>query len=174
MAGIMGGEGTSVELSTQDVFLEAAFFSPGAIMGRARRFGLHTDASLRFERGVDPENQVRAIERATRLLLDIAGGDAGPVMVSDNDRYLPKNDPILLRHERLQTVLGMSLKRQEVEKSLGLLEMEVESTENGWTVLPPPFRFDLSIEEDLIEEVGRIVGYDTIPSTPEACPRRLG
>jgi len=174
MAGIMGGEGTAVELSTQDVFLEAAFFSPDAIMGRARRYGLHTDASLRFERGVDPENQVRAIEQATRLLLDITGGDPGPVMVTDDDRYLPKNNPILLRHERLQTVLGVSLKREEVEKSLGVLEMEVEGIESGWSVLPPPFRFDLSIEEDLIEEVGRIVGYDTIPSNPEACPRRLG
>jgi phenylalanyl-tRNA synthetase beta chain len=174
MAGIMGGEGTSVELSTRDVFLEAAFFSPGAIMGRARSFGLHTDASLRFERGVDPKNQTRAIERATRLLLDITGGDPGPVMVTDNHRYLPKNDPILLRHERLQAVLGMSLKRGEVEESLGLLEMEVEETKSGWSVLPPSFRFDLSIEEDLIEEIGRIVGYDTIPATPEACPRRLG
>ena len=174
MAGIMGGEGTAVEPTTRDVFFEAAFFSPSAIMGRARRYGLHTDASLRFERGVDPSSQARAIERATKLLVDITGGDPGPLVVTDDDRYLPNHSSIALRHERLQTVLGVSLQPEEVEKSLGVLEMEIERTEDGWSVLPPPFRFDLSIEEDLIEEVGRMVGYDTIPATPETSPRHLG
>ena len=174
LAGIMGGEGTAVEASTRDVFLEAAFFSPGAIMGRARRFGLHTDASLRFERGVDPAHQARAIERATGLLAEIAGGDPGPVVVTEEARFVPTNTSIGLRHGRLQSVLGVSVKPEIVEQSLGVLGMDVRPTDGGWQVVPPTFRFDLSIEEDLIEEVGRIIGYDRIPALPESGERHLG
>jgi len=174
MAGIMGGHGTAVGPSTQDVFLEAAFFSPAAIAGRARRFNLHTDASLRFERGVDPTHQARAIERATSLLLDITGGDPGPVTVTEDERLIPVRMPITLRHERLQALLGFSLKPEQVERSLSVLQMEITRTDDGWSVVPPQFRFDLSIEEDLVEEVGRIVGYDTIPVTPESSARHLG
>jgi len=174
MAGIMGGEGTAVEPTTQDVFLEAAFFSPDAIAGRARRFGLHTDASLRFERGVDPAHQVRAIERATRLLLEITGGTPGPVVVTESEPHLPVRAPITLRQDRLEALLGVSLEPGQVEKSLAVLQMDISRITEGWSVVPPAFRFDLSIEEDLIEEVARITGFDNIPATPEASTRHLG
>ena len=174
LAGIMGGDSTAVESTTTDIFLEAAFFTPASIMGRARKFGLHTEASLRFERGVDPENQLRAIERATELLVEIAGGKAGPITIVENQKYLPSNDPILLRHDRLESVLGLSLNPNTVESSLNLLQMELLKQDNGWLVIPPKFRFDLAIEEDLIEEVGRMVGYDSLPVIPEISTRELG
>lgn len=174
MAGVMGGKSTAVEPSTQNVFLEAAFFSPEVIAGRARRFGFQTDASLRFERGVDPEHQVRAIERATRLLLDIAGGDPGPVVVAESKRHLPLKASISLRHERLQSLLGISLEKKEVEKKLSSLQMGITQIKNGWSVVPPLFRFDISIEEDLVEEVGRMIGYDTIPAISETSAHQLG
>ena len=174
MAGIMGGQSTAVESSTRDVFLEAAFFAPPIIAGRARRFGLHTDASLRFERGVDPEQQARAIERATGLLLDISGGDPGPLTETLEARYLPKREPIRLRHDRLSTLLGVPLERDEVESKLRLLQLDLAQVDDGWDVTAPSFRFDISIEEDLVEEVGRLIGYDTIPATPESSARHLG
>jgi phenylalanyl-tRNA synthetase beta chain len=174
MAGVMGGQGTAVESSTQNIFLEAAFFSPEMIAGRARRFGFQTDASLRFERGVDPEHQVRAIERATKLLLDIAGGDPGPVVVTESKRHLSLKTPVSLRHERLQSLLGVSVEKKEVEKKLSFLQMNITQTEKGWSVVPPSFRFDISIEEDLIEEIGRMIGYDTIPAISEISSHRLG
>ncbi len=174
MAGVMGGQGTAVEPSTQNVFLEAAFFSPEVIAGRARRFGFQTEASLRFERGVDPEHQVRAIERATKLLLDIAGGDPGPVVVAESKRHLSLKTSISLRYERLQSLLGVSLEKKEVEKRLSSLQMDVTQIKDGWSVVPPLFRFDISIEEDLIEEVGRMIGYDTIPAISEISDHRLG
>ena len=173
LAGIMGGDSTAVESTTTDIFLEAAFFTPASIMGRARKFGLHTEASLRFERGVDPEHQSRAIERATELLLEISGGRPGPITIIENKNYLPSNEAIRLRHDRLESVLGLSLNPGVVESSLGLLKMTLQKQDNGWLVIPPKFRFDLAIEEDLIEEVGRMVGYDSLPLIPEIGARQL-
>jgi phenylalanyl-tRNA synthetase beta chain len=169
LAGIMGGDSTAVESTTTDIFLEAAFFTPASIMGRARKFGLHTEASLRFERGVDPEHQSRAIE----LLLEISGGRPGPITIIENKNYLPSNEAIPLRHDRLESVLGLSLNPGVVESSLGLLKMTLQKQDNGWLVIPPKFRFDLAIEEDLIEEVGRMVGYDSLPLIPEIGARQL-
>ncbi len=174
LAGIMGGESTAVEPTTTDVFLEAAFFSPTFIMGRARKFGLHTEASLRFERGVDPEQQLRAIERVTQLLVEISGGSAGPVTIAQDKNYLPSSISISLRHERLEAILGLSLESDVIESSLELLQMKVQKKDKGWLVVPPTFRFDLAIEEDLIEEIGRIIGYDTLPVTPEIGVLQLG
>ncbi len=174
LAGIMGGQGTAVTDATADVFLEAAFFSPSVIAGRPRRYGLHTDASLRFERGVDPVHQRRGIERATALLMDIAGGEPGPVVEEIAADGLPSREPVPLRLQRLNAVLGTSLGKESVESALVPLEMDVTATDEGWSVVPPPFRFDVSIEEDLLEEVGRIVGYGNIPVTAETSPRHLG
>ena len=174
LAGIMGGQGTAVSDSTCDVFLESAYFAPSAIRGRARQFALHTDASLRFERGVDPCEQQRAIERATALLLDIAGGDPGPITEAIAADRLPARNPINLRLDRLNAVLGTSLESDEVAANLRLLHMDLTPCQYGWFVVPPPFRFDVSIEEDLVEEVGRMVGYGKIPAVAERSPRHLG
>ncbi|HMB72379.1 MAG TPA: phenylalanine--tRNA ligase subunit beta [Gammaproteobacteria bacterium] len=166
LAGIMGGAGTGVTNATADVVFESAFFAPESISGRARRFGLHTDASVRFERGVDPEQQARAIERATRLLIEIAGGAPGPTDVCEGRSGLPGRATIDLSHDRLNAVLGMQVSADDVRVMLSSLEMRVETTEAGWLVTPPGFRFDIAIAEDLIEEVGRMIGYDRIPVTP--------
>ena len=174
LAGIMGGNSTAVDAQTQNVFLEAAYFSPPAMAGRARRFGLHTDASVRFERGVDPEHQARAIERATALLLDIVGGEPGPLVETKLTEHLTANEPILLRHERLQAILGLDVSTESVEHILQILAMDVGREKNGWRVTPPEFRFDLRIEEDLVEEVARMIGYDNIPVTPELSAGHLG
>ena len=174
LAGIMGGQGTAVSDTTRDVFLEAAFFSPESIAGRPRRFGLHTDASLRFERGVDPVHQQRAIERATSLLLDIAGGEPGPAVEALVADELPVRNPVSLRLERLNAILGTQLERREVESQLDLLGIAATREKGGWSVVPPAFRFDLEIEEDLVEEAGRMTGYDNIPVVAERSPRHVG
>ncbi len=174
LAGIMGGSSTGVTDETEDVFLEAAFFSPDLMAGRARKFGLHTDASMRFERGVDPEQQSRAIERASELLLDIVGGSAGPLNESELPEHLAEMPAIELRHERLQSVLGLAVGAKAVEASLKSLGMSVSANTESWSVTPPAFRFDLRIEEDLIEEVARMVGYDNIPVIPDLRAGYLG
>ncbi|HLF12011.1 MAG TPA: phenylalanine--tRNA ligase subunit beta [Gammaproteobacteria bacterium] len=174
LAGIMGGQSTAVAAASTEILLEAAHFSPAAIAGRARRFGLHTDASLRFERGVDPTQQGRAIERATELLLQICGGEAGPLVVAERREELPARPAITLRRERLRSVLGMTVADAQVQSVLERLEMRVETRDGRWHVTPPAFRFDLGIEEDLIEEVGRMVGYDAIPATAGVATERLG
>ncbi len=174
LAGIMGGAGTAVDEDTEHVFLESAFFAPEGILGRARRYGLQTDASTRFERGVDPSGQERAIERSTELLLAIAGGDAGPTVVAESLPDLPKQTPVPLRQARLEKLLGMALESSAVEALLRRLEMDPRSNDDGWSVIPPPFRFDIAIEEDLVEEVGRMVGYDNVPVTPGDSATRLG
>ena len=174
LAGIMGGNSTAVDAQTQDIFLEAAYFSPSAMAGRARRLGLQTDASMRFERGVDPEHQARAIERATALLLEIVGGEPGPLIETKLSEHLAANEPILLRHERLQAILGLDVSAENVERILKALTMDVTPEKYGWRVTPPGFRFDLRIEEDLIEEVARMIGYDNIPVTPELSRGHLG
>ncbi|MCW8906986.1 MAG: phenylalanine--tRNA ligase subunit beta, partial [Sedimenticola sp.] len=164
MAGIMGGEESSVTDGTRDILLESAFFTPMAISGKARSYGLHTDSSHRFERGVDPQLQRRAIERATRLLLDIAGGEPGPVVEACDESRIEARPRILLRRERVARVLGVRIDDKTIEDILQRLEMQVETDEQGWQVVAPSCRFDISIEEDLIEEVGRIYGYALIPT----------
>jgi phenylalanyl-tRNA synthetase beta chain len=174
LAGIMGGQSTAVSAASTSIFLESAFFAPAVIAGRARRFGLHTDASLRFERGVDPTQQARAVERATELLLGICGGDAGPLSVTEHPAAAPKRSPIRLRRARVSSVLGLTVPDSRIGRVLERLEMRVERDADGWRVTAPAFRFDIAIEEDLIEEVGRMVGYDQIPSTPGVARERLG
>jgi phenylalanyl-tRNA synthetase beta subunit len=170
----MGGQSTAVSATTESVFLESAFFAPSAIIGRARRIGLHTDASLRFERGVDSAGQARALERATELLLSICGGQAGPVSQVERSSDLPQRPAVALRRERLRAVLGVEVPADEVAGIFTRLEMQVASRPDGWLVTPPTFRFDIAIEEDLIEEVGRMFGYDAIPATPGQVTERLG
>ena len=166
VAGIMGGERTAVGAATRDVFLEGAWFAPESIRGRARRLGLHTDASQRFERGVDPSGQARAMERATALLLDIAGGQPGPLVVIEEPSGLPVRAPVTLRRERLTRLLGIAVPDGQVTSIFQNLQMRVASAGEGWSVTPPAHRFDISIEEDLIEEVARIMGFDAIPERP--------
>ncbi|HEY8521414.1 MAG TPA: phenylalanine--tRNA ligase subunit beta [Gammaproteobacteria bacterium] len=177
LAGIMGGESTAVEPETSQIFLESAFFAPSTIAGRARRLGLHTEASQRFERGVDPEGQARAIERATELLAEICGVRAGPLVVTERTEDVPRRSPVPLRRQRLTALLGLPLDDGEVEQALRRLQMGVTPQDDGWLVVPPAFRFDIAIEEDLVEEVGRVVGYDRIPQTParvEEAPASAG
>ncbi len=164
MAGIFGGADSGVSGETRHIFLESAFFSPAAIAGRARRYGLKTDASHRYERGVDPELQRRAIERATELLLAIVGGEPGPVVEALSAGHLPQRQPIMLRHARLTRLLGHEISAERVEAILRRLGMQLEVVADGWRCLPPSFRFDIAIEEDLIEEVARIYGYNSIPN----------
>ncbi len=166
LAGIMGGASSKVTETTRDVFLEAAHFAPSAISGRARRLGMHTDASHRFERGVDPDLPRQAIERATALLLAIAGGEAGPTCEAVEAAHLPERNVIGLRRARLQRVLGATIDDAAVERILAALGMRVEMVADGWRATPPLARFDLAIEEDLIEEVARIHGYANIPARP--------
>jgi len=173
IAGIMGGERTAVSAATTDVFFEAAFFSPDAIIGRALRWGLTTDASQRFERGVDPSQQERAVERATQLLLSIAGGEAGPSVVRSSPESLPRRPAVTLRRRQLARLLGVTFEDARVRACLEGLQMGVEPTEDGWRVLPPPHRFDIAIEADLIEEVARIIGYQAIPEADAPVPQRF-
>ena len=174
IAGIMGGENTAVDEQTTAVFLESAFFDRDVIAGRARRFGLHTDASVRFERGVDPQNQARAIERATALLLDIAGGKPGPLIDESLVDEIPVRAPVVLRRQRLADVLGVDIDAAEVRELLTGLQLEVTDIPDGWSVVAPSARFDIEIEADLIEEVVRLYGYDRIPSIPGMMPATLG
>lgn len=181
LAGIMGGEHSGCSDDTRDLFLECAFFAPLAIAGRARKYGLHTDSSFRFERGVDPQIQRNAMERATRLLIDIAGGEAGPVVENLSEADLPKAATISLRAARIKRLLGVEFAASEVEEILTRLGMCLIKTDDGWDVQAPSYRFDMAIEPDLIEELGRIYGYDNIPSVlpsahmvmPEAPEGRL-
>jgi phenylalanyl-tRNA synthetase beta chain len=171
LAGIMGGQASSVEKFTVDVLLEAAFFAPAAITGRARRLGLSTDSSHRFERGVDFAAVRQAMERATRLLIDICGGQPGPVVEATGE--LPRRDPVVLRLPRLERVAGVALDADAVARGLRALGAGVERRDDSLVVTPPSFRFDLAIEEDLIEEAVRLYGYDAIPAQPPAAPSRM-
>jgi phenylalanyl-tRNA synthetase beta chain len=168
VAGVMGGYDSRVTETTHTIFLESAHFAPAAIMGRARKLGMHTDASHRFERGVDPELPRRALERATELLLAIAGGKAGPVLVAENPADLPKPATVTLRRVRLKRVLGIEVADTEVARIFTALGMQVAAIDEGWRITAPSSRFDIELEEDLVEEVARIYGYDRIPThTPE-------
>ncbi len=168
LAGIMGGASTAVSDDTQHIFLESAFFAPLKLAGQARGYGLHTDSSHRFERGVSFELQVDAIERATALLLDITGGEAGPLIEVTSKKHLPTRAAVKLRLERLSRVLGVTFEAGFVETCLLNLGMKFKASPGGWEVTPPAARFDIEIEEDLIEEIGRIYGYDNIPRTRPA------
>ncbi|MCP3665683.1 MAG: phenylalanine--tRNA ligase subunit beta [Gammaproteobacteria bacterium] len=163
IAGIMGGEHSGVVDDTCDILLECAFFTPTSIIGKARSYGLHTDSSHRYERGVDSQLQAKAMERATRLLLDIVGGEPGPIVEAKLDEYLPQPKPVLLRRDRVALVLGVRIDDQTIVDILSRLEMKIEAADQGWQVTAPSCRFDIRIEEDLIEEVGRIYGYTEIP-----------
>jgi len=174
LAGVMGGQSTAVSPATSAIFLESAFFSPQALAGRARRYGLHTDASLRFERGVDPTGQARALERATELLVEICGAQCGPPNVTERVADAPTRVPVRLRRARASALLGIAVPDRRIEQLFERLEMRVEREADGWRVTPPAFRFDIAIEEDLIEEIGRMIGYGEIPSTPGAPTAVLG
>ncbi|CAQ83963.1 MULTISPECIES: phenylalanine--tRNA ligase subunit beta [Photorhabdus] len=166
MAGIFGGEHSGVNEKTQNILLECAFFSPLAIAGRARRYGLHTDASHRYERGVDPQLQHKAIERATQLLIDICGGEAGPIIDVTDESQLPKPATITLRREKLDRLIGHHVPDEQVGDILTRLGCKVTVQENCWQAVVPSWRFDMEIEEDLVEEVARIYGYNNIPDVP--------
>ncbi len=164
MAGIMGGEPTSVTDATVNLFLESAHFRPEKIMGKARSYGLQTDSSARFERGVDPSLPVQAMERATQLILDICGGEAGNVVDTCADNGVLTRKSILLRSQRIQRVLGVVMDDTTVEGVLSRLHCEYSRTAEGWQVLAPLARFDIALEVDLIEELARVLGYDAIPA----------
>ena len=166
IAGIFGGLHSGVSAETQDILLECAFFSPLSIKGRARSYGLSTDSSHRFERGVDSQLQQQAMDRACRLVLDICGGDAGPVIEVVSDAHLPKPERITLRRDKLTRVVGISFDDAVVTDILNRLGLQVTLTAEGWLATSPSWRFDLAIEEDLIEEVARIYGYNNIPNLP--------
>lgn len=169
LGGIMGGEHSGVTADTQDLLLEAAFFAPLAIANRARQYGLHTDSSHRFERGVDFKLQAKAMERATALIIEVCGGQAGEITEVVCAENLPEKASVHLRASRLERMLGVHIQAEEVEEILTRLGLAVETTGEGWQVAVPSYRFDISIEPDLIEEVARIYGYDRLPTrTPSA------
>ena len=172
MGGVMGGEDSGISDETKDVLLEGAFFHP-SVVARGRRYGLITDASQRFERGVDPDLQERAIERATQLLLDCAGGTPGPLQITRTAEQYPARGAIRVRHQRVQHVLGAQLSADVVADCLTRLGMKLEGSEPVWSVTPPSWRFDISIEEDLIEEVARLYGFDNIPEQNEIAAQRM-
>ena len=165
MAGIMGGQPTAVGDNTTNIFLEAAFFTPDLLAGKARSYGLHTDSSHRFERGVDFELQVEAMERASQLLLDIVGGEAGPIQEVVSTSDLPARPDVVLRAARIQKLLGFGLAGAEVERILSGLGLGLTAMEGGWTCTVPSWRFDISIEADLLEELARVYGYNRLPVT---------
>ncbi len=171
LAGIMGGQASAVSDETQSIYIEAAFWWPQAVAGRSRRFNFSTDAAHRFERGVDPEQTVSIIERITQLVLDICGTAqtvCGPI--DDQRLNLPKPQPLSLRVERACRVIGMDIDQETMFKALDSLGLQPTQTPGLITLTPPSHRFDLSVEEDLIEEVIRCLGYETLPTTPPLGP----
>ena len=165
MAGIMGGQATAVGEATANIFLEAAFFTPDLLAGKARSYGLHTDSSHRFERGVDFQLQVEAIERASQLLLDIVGGEAGPLIEVASAENLPARPDVTLRAARIEKLLGFSMQASEVERILSGLGLGVTASDEGWNCSVPSWRFDIAIEADLLEELARVYGYNRLPVT---------
>jgi phenylalanyl-tRNA synthetase beta chain len=164
IAGVMGGEHSGVSAGTRDLFLESAFFDTIAVAGKARSYGLHTDASHRFERGVDWNLAREAMERATGLLLEIVGGEAGPIIEVANTADLPTTPTVILRAERINQMLGMEMQVNEIERLLTALGLQVSAAAEGqWQVVVPSHRFDISLEVDLIEELGRLYGYNRLP-----------
>ena len=165
IAGIMGGQRSAVSKNSCDIFLESAFFAPNPLAGKARSYGLHTDSSHRFERGVDFQLQVQAIERATRLLVDIVGGEVGPIQEVVSKDHLPARPDVFLRAARIEKVLGVGLPASEVHRILSGLGLGVTVTEDGWTCEVPSWRFDIALEVDLLEELARVYGYNRLPVT---------
>lgn len=174
LAGVMGGNSSAVSDTTQDIFLECAFFTPRSIAGKARSFGLHTDSSHRFERGVDFTLQQRAIERATQLIVEITGGSVGPVNAVISLEHLPARTAVKLRKQRIESVLGITPANDDITRLFQGLGMQVTENTEGWDITPPGFRFDITIEEDLLEEIGRIVGYNNLPSSSLLMRSELG
>jgi phenylalanyl-tRNA synthetase beta chain len=171
LGGIMGGESTKAESTTRNLFLESAFFHPEAIAGRARRYGFASDASHRFERGVDFANNVEGIERATQLILEICGGEPGPTV--DLVRRLPRRKPVRLRAARARQVIGIPVSEKEIGSVFRRLGLPCKARAGSFTVTPPSYRFDLEIEEDLIEEVARVHGFERIPALPPRAPAAM-
>ena len=164
LAGIMGGADTAVNDQSENLFLECAFFSPSVISGQPRKLDLNTDAAYRFERGVDPDGQEYAIERATQLILDICGGVAGPVDCTRTPSVDTRRNDVTLRRARLKTLLGFEVPDEKVASVLTRLGMPPKDVAGGWRVRAPSHRFDIEIEEDLVEEIGRMYGYENIPA----------
>ncbi|WP_112072633.1 phenylalanine--tRNA ligase subunit beta [Haemophilus influenzae] len=173
MAGIFGGAESGVNSETKDVILESAFFAPLAIAGRARQYGLHTDASHRFERGVDFELARKAMERATALLLEICGGEAGEICEASSENHLPKVNTVQLRRSKLDALLGHHIETESVTEIFHRLGFDVTYANDIWTVTSASWRFDIEIEEDLIEEVARIYGYNSIPNNAPLAHLRM-
>jgi phenylalanyl-tRNA synthetase beta chain len=171
LAGVMGGEATAVSLDTRNIYVEAAFWWPDAIRGRARRFNFSTDAAHRFERGVDFATTVDHIEYITRLVLDICGGQAGPV--DDTVLGLPERKPVAMRAERCRRVLGIPIEAADMGDAFRRLGLQFEHLADRFVVTPPSYRFDLEIEEDLIEEVARLYGFERIPAEPPRAPAKM-
>ncbi|MGH8120680.1 MAG: phenylalanine--tRNA ligase subunit beta, partial [Gammaproteobacteria bacterium] len=168
MAGVMGGLDSAVTTRCRNIFLESAYFTPQAVIGQARRYGLTTDSAYRFERGVDYTLQCRAIERATQLICEICGGKPGPVIEESAPAHLPVTRQIRLHDLDIRRLLGLVLETDEVTGILRALGMQVVDGAEDWLVLPPPYRQDISIPADLCEEIARIHGYHRIPEhTPQ-------
>lgn len=163
-AGIMGGAESAVSEQTRNLLLESAWFAPAAIAGRARDMGLHTDASHRFERGVDPAIQQLAIERATELILELAGGECGPVVEQCIDAHLPSPAKVLFQPATIGKRLGMEISEKQIGDILRRLGIDLEQQGTDWVATPPSWRFDIAIAADLVEEIARVVGYDAIPA----------
>lgn len=164
LAGIMGGAQSAVAANTRNVLLESAWFNPVSLAGKARQYGLHTDASHRFERGVDFNIQLQAIEFATKLLLEIVGGEPGPTVHVVSEEHLPQRKPVKLTRARLDQYLGVSLPETEVTAILSRLGFQPQVSSDAWEITPPSWRYDIAIEQDLIEEVARVYGYNRLPS----------
>lgn len=163
LAGIMGGLDCSVTDETTDIFLESAFFAPLSIVGRARRFGLHTDASQRFERGVDFDLAQRAMDRASQLIQELAGGEFASVTAVEQAQYLPQRTTIQLKHQQVTDLLGETISAEFITQTLTALGCQVDVQGDTWSVVPPSYRYDLAIYQDLVEEIARIYGYNQIP-----------
>ncbi len=174
LAGIMGGENSAISDATTNLYLEAAYFSPNVILGKARQLGMHTDASHRFERGVDFELQVKAMERATQLVLEIAGGQAGPITHGVNKSALPKLPTIKFDKSEVKRILGITVPVSKINSIFKNLGMKVRVLKSGWQVTPPSWRFDLSAQHDLVEEIGRCYGFDKVPPRMPNSESRIG
>jgi len=171
LAGIMGGNATAVSDDTKDIYLEAAFWWPQAVAGRARRYNFSTEAGSRFERGVDASTTVAHIERISQLILEICGGRAGPI--DDTILALPERAPVALRVDRARKIIGAPLGDADIADALSRLRLAYERDGDTFIVTPPSHRFDLQIEEDLIEEVARVWGFDRLPLRPPRAPSAM-